>query len=108
MATMAGTGKGAEQGVLIRDAEALETLERADTLVVDKTGTLTEASPTCRLSRLTMRGIRQNLFLAFACNALSIPLAALGLISPVWAAAAMSLSSLSVVGNSLRLRRAPL
>jgi Cu+-exporting ATPase len=58
-----------------------------------------------RLSRLTMRAIRQNLFLAFVYNTLSIPAAALGVLSPVWASAAMSLSSLSVVGNSLRLRR---
>jgi Cu+-exporting ATPase len=52
-----------------------------------------------------MRNIRQNLFLAFVYNTLSIPVAALGLLSPVLASAAMSLSSLSVVGNSLRLRR---
>jgi Cu+-exporting ATPase len=57
-----------------------------------------------RLSRATMRAIRQNLFLAFVYNALSIPAAALGFLNPVWASAAMSLSSLSVVGNSLRLR----
>jgi Cu+-exporting ATPase len=57
-----------------------------------------------RLSRLSMRVIRQNLFLAFVYNALSIPAAALGLLSPIWASAAMSLSSLSVVANSLRLR----
>jgi P-type Cu+ transporter len=57
-----------------------------------------------RLSRLTMRVIRQNLFLAFVYNALSIPAAALGILSPIWASAAMSLSSLSVVANSLRLR----
>jgi Cu+-exporting ATPase len=68
-----------------------------------------------RLSRATMRSIRQNLFLAFVYNALSVPVAAgvlypfFGLlISPVWASAAMSLSSLSVVGNSLRLRKAHL
>ncbi len=58
-----------------------------------------------RLSRATMRNIRQNLFLAFVYNTLSIPVAALGLLSPIWASAAMSLSSLSVVGNALRLRR---
>jgi Cu+-exporting ATPase len=65
-----------------------------------------------RLSRATMRNIRQNLFLAFVYNALAVPVAAgvlypfFGLlISPIWASAAMSLSSLSVVGNSLRLRR---
>jgi Cu+-exporting ATPase len=42
---MVGTGKGASMGVLIKDAEALETLEKVDTLVVDKTGTLTEGKP---------------------------------------------------------------
>jgi Cu+-exporting ATPase len=65
-----------------------------------------------RLSRATMRNIRQNLFLAFVYNALGVPIAA-GVLYPVFglllnpmiAAAAMSLSSVSVIGNALRLRR---
>jgi Cu+-exporting ATPase len=67
------------------------------------------------LSRATMRNIRQNLVLAFVYNTLGIPLAAgvlypaFGLLlSPVVAAAAMSLSSVSVIGNALRLRRVAL
>lgn len=46
MSIMVGVGKGAQAGVLIKNAEALERLEKVDTLVVDKTGTLTEGSPT--------------------------------------------------------------
>jgi Cu+-exporting ATPase len=61
-----------------------------------------------RLSRATRRTVWQNLFLAFVYNVLCVPAAALGWIGPVWAGAAMSLSSLSVVGNSLRLRHARL
>jgi Cu+-exporting ATPase len=64
-----------------------------------------------RLSRATMKNIRQNLFLAFVYNAVGVPVAAgalypvLGLlISPIWASAAMTLSSVSVIGNALRLR----
>ncbi len=48
MSIMVGTGRGAQTGVLIRDAEALERLERVDTVVVDKTGTLTEGKPVLR------------------------------------------------------------
>jgi Cu+-exporting ATPase len=54
MAIMVGTGRGAHAGVLIKNAEGLEILEKVDTLVIDKTGTLTEGKP--RLTRVTPRG----------------------------------------------------
>jgi len=57
------------------------------------------------LARATLRTIKQNLFWAFFYNAIGIPLAALGFMSPILCAAAMGLSDLVVIGNALRLRR---
>ena len=68
MSIMVGTGKGAQHGILIRDAEALETMERVDTIVVDKTGTLTEGRPTL-VTVQARDGVDENEMLRFAASA---------------------------------------
>jgi Cu+-exporting ATPase len=80
-------------------------IEASDLTLVS--GDLHAATDAIRLSRATLRTIKQNLAWAFGYNLAAIPLAATGLLNPVTAGAAMALSSISVVTNALRLRRFP-
>jgi len=85
-------GAGSDAAVEAADL----TLVRSDLAAVDDA---------IELSRATLRKIRQNLFFAFIYNVLGIPLAAFGWLNPVFAGAAMAMSSVSVVSNSLLLKR---
>jgi len=78
-------------------------IEASDLTLVS--GDLLAATDAIRLSRATLRTIKENLAWAFGYNLAAIPLAAIGLLNPVIAGAAMALSSISVVANALRLRR---
>ncbi|MFO1325579.1 MAG: heavy metal translocating P-type ATPase [Burkholderiales bacterium] len=78
-------------------------VEAADVTLIR--GDLTAVVDAILLSRATLAKIKQNLFFAFAYNVLGIPLAAIGMLNPVIAGAAMAASSVSVVGNALLLKR---
>ncbi len=78
-------------------------MEAADITLMK--GDLRGVAASIKLSRATMKNIKQNLFWALIYNTLGIPIAALGYLSPVLAGAAMAFSSVSVVSNALRLKR---
>jgi Cu+-exporting ATPase len=67
MSIMVGVGRGAQSGILIRDAQALERLERIDTLVIDKTGTLTEGRPKV-VGIIPTEGVEENALLRWAAS----------------------------------------
>jgi P-type Cu+ transporter len=97
--------KQANVGIAI-GAGADVAIEAADVTLVR--GELTKVVEAVRLSRATFRKILQNMFWAWAYNVAAIPIAALGLLHPMIGVIAMTASSLSVIGNSLLLRRARL
>ncbi|MFD4628874.1 heavy metal translocating P-type ATPase [Streptomyces sp. NPDC058284] len=92
---------GADLGIAMGGGTDV-AIEAADVTLVR--GDIEAVADAVRLARRTLATIRQNLLWAFGYNAVTVPLAAVGLLNPMVAAAAMSASSLLVVGNSLRLR----
>jgi Cu+-exporting ATPase len=78
-------------------------IETADIVLIS--GNLNGVVKSIKLSKRAIRTVKQNLFWAFIYNVTGVPLAAFGILNPIFAALAMSLSSLSVISNSLRLKR---
>jgi Cu+-exporting ATPase len=92
----------ADVGIALGSGTAVAIEAAAVTLPGDDVNGAVDA---ITIARATFRVIRQNLLWAFGYNVVMIPLAVAGLLQPTWAAGAMAASSVTVVGNALRLRR---
>lgn len=91
----------ADVGISMGDSSAVAIDAAKVVILGDQMSAITKAID---LSRLTLRTIKESLFWAFSYNVVAIPLAALGYLSPLWAAAFMAFSDLVVIGNAIRLR----
>ena len=94
--------KQANLGIAVSKASDIAR-EAADIILLKSE--IEAVSESLGLAKATLRTIKQNLFWAFFYNAIGVPLAALGFMTPVLCAASMALSDLIVIGNALRLRR---